>query len=96
MPLVAQGTPDRMWLTKEGYVVYESDNLAHVQALCRMEGQSDEDAARVLGCAFWSAEKQPPNSPCFIIMWRGRAINNEAEMILDHELRHCREGRFHD
>lgn len=85
--------PDRMWMTKQGYVVYETDRLEQVIALCRT-GESDEEAALFRSCAFWAKGQQPPNSTCYVVVWRDHVI--DGEKLLDHELRHCREGAFHE
>lgn len=84
-------------ITPEGYILFTTTDLSLVKRLCAAITDIP-DGAVVFGCSKWNFEDKvgdvhDPKGPCLAIAMMG--VAPDGENVIEHELRHCREGYFH-
>lgn len=77
--------------TSEGYMLITTSERGYIQRLC------GADSPTIIGCAKWLQGPPEQKDPfCIIMVLRGGGENFTEAQTIDHEKRHCREGKFHD
>lgn len=81
-------------VTPEGWVIYYTSDQQEVARAC-----GEPDNSLIIGCARWT-EPDPPALPMYPVkecdIYVYTKANETIDYIVQHELRHCREGHFHE
>lgn len=76
-------------LTPEGWWIIFTNDQDFVARMCDSPGDN-----RIIGCARWPTNPEVlPAKHCVVSIYTN--AEESAQSIVEHELRHCREGSFH-